>query len=270
MRFSLLCVIAILGIISFTPVAFCNSTANGLQIEIGDQKLKSKYFLLDLGYQPENRPITIRVGVRNTRSSSLQLDAFKYSENLDVRWTLTNDPHKLETRSTLTPGELRELEVRIMPSRVGEFPYFVFSSGGKPVSIFGFGYTLAPTSIVVETGGAYWSGYADAYSNYKLCAGPAPPRYHIDSKATGVSAHTVEGQHGRNCNAYMHCKPQGIDDSDACYAIEIQGHLKWASFFGGWDDQKEFVKVDVRLRAKYDLTPSDPTLSAIKPKIPQQ
>jgi len=269
MRIRLLCTLTIIGMTSFGSAALSKSTANGLQIETGNQLVRGKYFLLDLGYQPENKPITIQVGVRNTQASRLQLDAFKFSENLAVRWVPTNDPHKLETRSTLAPGELRELEVRIMPSKIGEFPYFVFSSAGKTVSIVGFGYTLAPTTVVVETGGQYWSGYADAYSSYKLCTGPAPPRYHIDPRATGVNARTVEGQHGRSCAAYMHCIPQGVDDSDACYAIDIQGHLKWASFFGGWDDEKEFVKVDVRLRAKYNLSPSDPVLSAINSKRPQ-
>jgi hypothetical protein len=270
MRFLLFGILAIVALTSLTSVAMCSTPTSGLQIEMGNQTVRGRAFLLNLGYQQENNSVTIRIGVRNTKPSRLILDVFKFSENLDVHWAATNDPHKLETRSTLAPGELRELEVRIMPSKVAEFPYFTFFSAGQPVSVFGIGYALAPKTYSVDSGGEYWSGYADAYSQYKLCAGPAPPQYHIDSTATHVDAHTVQGQHGRSCQAYMHCVPQRVDDADACYAIEIQGHLKWASFWGGWDDQKEFVKVDVRLRARYNLIPSDPVLSTVKLKSAQQ
>jgi hypothetical protein len=257
-------------------VAWAAPSDGGLQIELEKQVAKGKAFLVDLGYQAENTPVTLSIGIRNTRPYRLQLDAFKFGDNLDVRWATTNDLHKLETRSTLAPGELRELTVRLMPAQSAEFPYLVLFSKKLPISTIAIGYMLAPKVYTVDTGGDYWSGLPDSPNNtdgwsprYELCAGPAPFQYHIDPKATHVDAHTVEGQHGRSCSGWMHCIPERVDDTDVCYGIEIQGHLKRASFFGGWDDEKEFVKVNVRLRARYNLAPSTPLLSAVRLKSSQ-
>jgi hypothetical protein len=250
---------------------------SGVQIELNKQIVKGEAFLVDLGYQAESMPVTVSIGVRNTKPYRLQLDAFKFSDNLDVRWTTTNDPHKLETRSTLAPGELRQLTVRLMPAQSPEFPYLVLFSKRQPISTIAIGYMLAPKVYTVDTGGDYWSGYPDSFlttggwsPRYELCTGPAPFQYHINPQVTHVDAHTVEGQHGRSCSGWMHCIPERVDDTDVCYGIEIEGHLKRASFFGGWDDEKEFVKVNVRLRARYDLSPSQPSLSVVKLKAPKQ
>lgn len=251
----------------FQGAILAATVESGVQVELDKQIAKGRAFLVDLGYQVESMPVTLSIGVRNTKSYRLQLDAFKFSDNLDVRWATTNDPHKLETRSILAPGELRQLTVRLMPAQSSEFPYIVLSSNRQPLSTIALGYMLSPKVYTVDTGGDYWSGYPPAdlanggwSPRYELCAGPAPTQYHINSKATHVDAHTVEGQHGRSCNGYMHCIPERVDDTDVCYGIEIEGHVKRASFFGGWDDEKEFVKVNVRLRAQYNLAPSTPLL----------
>jgi len=271
------CALMLLSLSLFQGATLAATVESGVQIELDKQAVKGKAFLVDLGYQAESMAVTVNIGVRNIKPYRLQLDAFKFGDNLDVRWATTNDPHKLETRSTIAPGELRELTVRLMPAQSTEFPYLVLFSKGQPISTIALGYMLAPKVYTVDTGGDYWSGLpggsynTDGWSpRYELCAGPAPFQYHVNPPATHVDAHTMEGQHGRSCSGWMHCIPERVDDTDVCYGIEIQGHLKWASFFGGWDDEKEFVKVNVRLRARYDLSPGQPSLSEVKLKIPKK
>ena len=271
------CALMLFSLVPFQGATWAVTVERGVQIELDKQVAKGKAFLVDLGYQAESMPVTVSIGVRNIKSYRLQLDAFKFGDNLDVRWATTNDPHKLETRSTLAPGELRQLTVRLMPAQSAEFPYLVLFSKGRPISTIAIGYMLAPKVYTVDTGGDYWSGLPDSPNNtegwsprYELCAGPAPSQYHINPQTTRVDAHTVEGQHERSCSGYMHCIPERVDDTDVCYGIEIEGHLKRASFFGGWDDQKEFVKVRVRLRARYDLSTSQPSLSDVKLKASRQ
>jgi hypothetical protein len=205
---------------------------------------------------------------------------FKFSENLGVRWVETNDPRGLVTRSTLAAGELREAEVQIMPSNDPEFPYVAIFARGKPLLIIGIGYALAPRTYTVQTSGQYWSGYSSKYSSeqlggstqnppYELCTGPAPFHYHLDPSKIGLDGKSVpapdsHAEHPRNCKSFMVCKPGRADNTDVCYKFDIQGHFQGASFFGGWDDIKEWVKVEVRLHAGYDLDPSIPSLSSLK------
>lgn len=244
----------------------CGEENPTLSFRLGDTVVSNSRFILDLGIQVENREQTVQLLVRNSSKADQQLDAYKSSQWIDVRWNKSNDEHGLRSRINLKPGDEQVLLVRVMPSsKEDTAPVVVFVSGKSIVGSFGVSYRVDMAEKTGTTGGEFWSPYGlegqqmtpKAY--YKLCTGATPAGYHLKANSLAISAHTVEGGHERNCSSWMDCTPLTPEaDGNACYSFGIEGHWKGADFSHG--DENERVKVAVYITWIWEIADQTPKL----------
>jgi hypothetical protein len=241
---------------------------SALSFRLGDTVVSNTRFILDLGIQVENREQTVQLFVRNSSKADQQLDAFKSSQWIDVRWSKSDDEHGLRSRINLRPGDEQVLVVRVMPSsKEDQAPVIIFVAGKSIVASFGISYTIDMAEKTEKTGGEFWSPYGlegqqmTPKAWYKLCTGATPTGYRLKANSLAISAHTVEGSHERNCGSWMDCNPLPPEaDGNACYSFGIEGHWKGANLSHG--DENERVKVAVEINWVWEIADQTPKLVA--------
>lgn len=217
------------------------ATWKELSIRVGDVRLQSPRYVVDLGSIPNDELSEVTLQVTNETAEPRGLSIRVDDPTLEAAW---------EGGTWVTPveaGTSRNLRIRIQPSTQRSTPSvrsgrITFLSGQQELVSVDVKYDLLPPRIRREVGsGTRSSGVRKAFSSpYDVCLGPAPQKYTIvaDSARFWLTG-------DRSCGAWSTCDWMVRDDTNVCFRFTLQGHDEF--FDSGVRDSEGHLSAEYKL-----------------------
>jgi hypothetical protein len=227
-----------------------------VQIQNGNDVVRSKFMWLDFGNVANNTTKSMTLTVTNVSSQTITVDAFSWSTALQVKWASPKPTPTLANRMELGPGESSALEIKAFFSDSNQTAEAIslMRSGVEITQIVGRQFirptpTLSkwadqrPAVFLFSGNGEGWSGW------YELQLGAAPPGYTLDRSSVRFAVQEIQGEaHIRRCGAWAVCEELQRDETNVKYRFTVQGAHE-----GGLMQTNGQVRFYARLEATYSL-----------------